>query len=171
MKSLQDQTSPVLCASVYWSPPQLPVSCSLPRSSRRSHTGLLIFCWCWHSSVEPGPGLAGWGRTQLVSASVTLLYPPAPPSAQYVTYLILLYHALFSRHQEKSWHVYIVLSDYINPGVHGGRGLIMSYPTYCTNQLIMLGVVNTQSGGKEQRGFTTIAVNLRTKSVKQTEKL
>lgn len=53
-----------------------PTPCFLVPPSSLRHPNiptpsLLIFCW--HASVDPGPGLTGWGRSRLVAASVTTL--------------------------------------------------------------------------------------------------
>lgn len=91
------------------------------------------------------------------------LFPWAPSALcglHYVIYLmpclISLYNALFLHHD-----TCIVLSDYINQEVHKGWGLI-TFATYIACiQLILQSIVNRQSEGAEQTGFTTGAVKLR----------
>lgn len=87
-----------------------PTPCSLPHESRHSHTrSLLILCWCWHASVEPGPGQTGRGHPRLVPAPAPHLHPA-----------LFFFHSI-KRHLD----MFTVLSDYIKPGVHRVRGLIM----------------------------------------------
>lgn len=149
IKSLQDQTSLVPCVRVYMAPTQ--TQCFLFLPSTFPHPDLVDFVYVGMLLWSWDPGLTCWGRSRLVQASVTILSLPPPPSPNSIISCFIIMSCFYVI--KRSPDTFTVPSDYINPEVHGGRGLIMvvSY----TNQLIMLAVVNRQSEGKEQTCFTS----------------